>query len=113
MPQEKLAEKAGVSRNWIARLELGSSDNPEIKRLMAVATALDVSVEDLLGEPSAQEQIERLLSRFLLSLAAIRIRASHSEMETPEARRVLRLVPPTNEAIEHALLSLRSKPAEK
>jgi transcriptional regulator with XRE-family HTH domain len=46
MTQEGLAKKAGVSRPYLARLEMGRHD-PPLSRLRKLAKALKVSVGDL------------------------------------------------------------------
>ena len=109
LTQEKLAEMAGVSRNFIARLELGISKNPEIKNLAAVADALNLSVDDLLADPLANRQVEQLLKKFLVSDEALKIRANAEDVQKLQSLRgVLRRLPATNVAIEHALLAFRS-----
>jgi transcriptional regulator with XRE-family HTH domain len=47
MTQEALAEKAGISRSYIARLELGQQD-PTLGTLEKLAKALKVPVAKLL-----------------------------------------------------------------
>ena len=46
MTQAALAEKAGVSRAYLARLEMGRHD-PPLSRLRRLATALGVNVAEL------------------------------------------------------------------
>jgi transcriptional regulator with XRE-family HTH domain len=46
MTQEALAERAGISRTYIARLELGQQD-PTLGTLRKLAKALKVKVGDL------------------------------------------------------------------
>lgn len=47
MTQEALAEKAGISRVYVARLETGKQD-PTLTTLMKLANALKVKVAELL-----------------------------------------------------------------
>jgi XRE family transcriptional regulator, fatty acid utilization regulator len=47
MTQEGLAKKAGVSRAYLSRLEMGRHD-PPLSRLRGLAKALKVPVADLL-----------------------------------------------------------------
>jgi len=47
MTQEQLAEKSGVSRTYLARLETGRQD-PTLSTLEKLATALKVDVAKLL-----------------------------------------------------------------
>src|SRR5689334_19578254 len=56
MPQSALAQKSGVSRAYIARLEVGSAASPRISDLASIARALDIQLENLIGDrppPSA------------------------------------------------------------
>jgi transcriptional regulator with XRE-family HTH domain len=46
MTQAELAAKAGISREYLARLELGQHD-PHLSRLRSLAKALGVKVSDL------------------------------------------------------------------
>jgi transcriptional regulator with XRE-family HTH domain len=48
MTQEALAERAGISRTYIARLELGQQD-PTLGTLRKLAKALKVKVGDLVA----------------------------------------------------------------
>jgi len=45
--QESLAEASGVSRAYINQLENGRSNAPSINTAMAVAIAMDMSLEEL------------------------------------------------------------------
>jgi len=47
MTQEALAEKAGVSRAYLSRLEMGRHD-PPLSRLRTLAKVLKVPIEKLL-----------------------------------------------------------------
>ena len=48
MTQATLAKKAGVSRAYLSRLEMGRHD-PPLSRLRKLAKALGVAVTELLG----------------------------------------------------------------
>jgi transcriptional regulator with XRE-family HTH domain len=52
LTQEALGERAGVSRNYIASLELGRIRNPGAFPLYRLARALGVTLEALLGRPA-------------------------------------------------------------
>jgi transcriptional regulator with XRE-family HTH domain len=52
LTQEALGARAGVSRNWIASLELGRITNPGVFPLYRLACALGVTLEALLGRPA-------------------------------------------------------------
>jgi len=47
LTQQEFAKKAGISRAYLARLEIGRHD-PHLSRLRKLAKALKVSVADLL-----------------------------------------------------------------
>jgi transcriptional regulator with XRE-family HTH domain len=55
LTQEQLAVTAGLSRTFLARLELGQHD-PSLSTLVRVAKALRVSVTELLGESASASQ---------------------------------------------------------
>lgn len=83
LSQEGLAEKAGVSTNYLARLELGSKQ-PTLQMLLRLSNALAVGVADLLEEPAdewselAQEMASslRFLSRTDADYAIEQFRAT-------------------------------------
>jgi transcriptional regulator with XRE-family HTH domain len=50
MTQEQLAAAAGMSRNFVSLLEHGTH-GVDVVRLLRLAAALDVSIEELLREP--------------------------------------------------------------
>ena len=47
MTQEELAKKSGISRTTISALENGSNKNTSSKTLLAIATALNTTVENI------------------------------------------------------------------
>lgn len=47
---DELAEKAGLNRDHIGRLERGEQENPRSKTVTAIAAALDISPMDILSE---------------------------------------------------------------
>ena len=46
-----LAEVTGISKTYLVRLEGNDKANPSLETLHRIATALDVTVADLLGRP--------------------------------------------------------------
>lgn len=56
MTQAALAKKAGTTRASITLFESGSA-NPTLEQLLKVATALNVSVEELISRPKAECQL--------------------------------------------------------
>lgn len=47
LTQEQLAEAAGITRNYISKIENGSSINISLKVLSAIAKKLDVKIDDI------------------------------------------------------------------
>lgn len=56
MPQEELAEKTGMSRTQIGRIERGEAKNSRIDTVKKIANALQVNIEELLCEEDEKEQ---------------------------------------------------------
>lgn len=64
--QQELAERSEVSKAQISRLETGSQNNPQIQTLVAISTALGMTLEEtVFGEESASNAY---LSEALTSL---------------------------------------------
>ncbi len=59
LSQEALAEKIGVSRQAISKWERGEA-SPDTDNLMMLSSLYGVSLDDLLGDMSAEEIIEKL-----------------------------------------------------
>jgi transcriptional regulator with XRE-family HTH domain len=49
LTQKELAERCGLSRVYVIKLESGEHDNPTIKVLQAIAKALKVPLTDLIS----------------------------------------------------------------
>lgn len=69
----QLAEESGVSKAYLSDLENGSAGRPNIQYVYSVATALQVTLDDLLGDskPKAhrrEKRPERELPKDLLEL---------------------------------------------
>jgi len=47
--QQKLAEKAGLSYNVITKIEQGAAKNPNIKTMIKLANAFEISLDELVG----------------------------------------------------------------
>lgn len=45
LSQEALAERAGVSRPWLSRLETGANPGAELRKVLDVLTALGLAVK--------------------------------------------------------------------
>lgn len=50
LSQDKLAKLADVTHTTLVKIESGVNDNPTIKTLKKIATALEVSMDDLVGK---------------------------------------------------------------
>jgi transcriptional regulator with XRE-family HTH domain len=53
--QEELAQRCGLRQSAIARVEAGKSKNIETRTLIALADALDVSIDALVGREDLPE----------------------------------------------------------
>ena len=51
-----LAEKAEISKGYLWQLENGEEPNPSIALLTQIATALDTTVAELLGQPAVRRK---------------------------------------------------------
>ena len=47
--QEKLAVESGISYNTIIKIERGGIENPKIATVIKLASALKVSIDELIG----------------------------------------------------------------
>lgn len=57
LTQDELAELCGLSKAQISRMEAGSQRNPSIETVVAIATALGVSIEELVFGAENDEKI--------------------------------------------------------
>lgn len=55
MTQYTLAKKADITIATLSNIEAGASDNPTIKTLIAIADALDVSVDEIIGRKGKEK----------------------------------------------------------
>ena len=58
----QLAERAGIAKSYLAKVERGEVDNPGLKTLSAIAQALEITVADLI-RPSQTTSPEGGLTR--------------------------------------------------
>ena len=97
--QPLLAEKAGVSKGYINTLEAGVASNPSLDVLGKIASALDTTIAELIGQPRTEvvgtatelpdelvqfahhhkKMGEPLSEEDILNLAAIRFRGKRPE----------------------------------
>ena len=54
--QQKLAEKAGLSYNAIAKIEQGAAKQPTIQTMIKIADAFGISLDELVGRKGKQEK---------------------------------------------------------
>lgn len=52
--QQELAERCEISKSQISRLESGEQTNPQIQTIVAIATALGASLEEIVYGESAE-----------------------------------------------------------
>lgn len=53
LSQQELAEKSGISKTQISRMENGEQKNPQLQTVISIATALNLTVQELIfGEES-------------------------------------------------------------
>lgn len=64
LSQQGLAEKAGVKQSQISRIEAGQSI-PELATMLALATALDIKIDDVTGDAPPADQPEATAIRLI------------------------------------------------
>lgn len=52
--QQELAERCGISKSQISRMESGEQTNPQIQTIVAIATALGASLDEIVYGESAE-----------------------------------------------------------
>ena len=67
LSQERLAELVGVSRQAVSKWEVGDA-LPDTDKLVPLARALGITVDELLGNGPAAPPPEEVLSRRLLTV---------------------------------------------
>lgn len=81
LSQEALASQAGVDRTVVARLERGGQQDMRLSVLVALARALDVSIEKLVKSPQSLNgvtpQLTQELAAALASLDTLDQEAQH------------------------------------
>ena len=55
--QQKLAEKAGLSYNAVAKIEQGVAKQPTIQTMMKIADAFGISLDKLVGRKNTRNEI--------------------------------------------------------
>lgn len=99
LDQEGVAEKAGVSRAYISRLERGIVPNPKVTELAQVAEALDLTLAELISpEPEIVESVyshvfeeaKRQVAHLPPKQAERIIRGLQNSIEIAEASEVVR-----------------------
>src|SRR5579883_3414383 len=59
LTQQALCQKAGLSYSTLAKIERGAIKTPSIFTIQNIATALDTSLDELVGTASPQKQRQR------------------------------------------------------
>jgi transcriptional regulator with XRE-family HTH domain len=67
-----LSERAKVSKGYLSQLENGSASNPSIDTLSRIASALQLSVEELVSDPRPAGQESRRMPKGLADFVAER-----------------------------------------
>jgi len=62
LTQDALAERSGISQTHISQIEMGKTQRPELETLQALATALDVPVDELRVASGWVEKIEVVIA---------------------------------------------------
>jgi transcriptional regulator with XRE-family HTH domain len=57
LTQQQLATMAGLTNDTISNYERGRRTDPPVSVVYAVASALEVTVEELLAEPQAEQEV--------------------------------------------------------
>ncbi len=70
LSQEALAEKIGVSRQAISKWERGEA-SPDTENLLLLSNIYSVSIDDLLGDKSAEDIISALTQKAVLGEEAV------------------------------------------
>lgn len=63
LSQQELADLSGMSKNHISRMENGGQDNPNIRTVVAIASALDVTVDDLIFGEAAKVNASQIVNK--------------------------------------------------
>lgn len=71
LTQSKLAELAGVTTDTIQSIEYEKTTDPSVKTLIGLATALEVSVDMLVGHPSDERERSELIIRIIAALPSL------------------------------------------
>lgn len=96
--QDDLADRSGVSKGQISKLEVGMQKNPVLETVVALSSALGVSIEELVfGEDgdrgmkymlnaieslpeSKQATVKELIAAFIAQSTSDRIRATGKQL---------------------------------
>lgn len=105
----RLAEETGMSKTYLLRLESDDEANPSLEVLNRLATALDLTVADLLGTPATRFVADEAEVPLSLRLFADEANLSPSEFEQLASIRWRRgETPATAERWQFILNSLRA-----
>jgi XRE family transcriptional regulator, master regulator for biofilm formation len=61
----ELAERSGVAKSYISKLEKGIKTNPSIQLLEKVADALEVTIDDILHDKAPAQEEEEIDKQWL------------------------------------------------
>ncbi len=60
--QEQLAERSGISKGQLSKLETGEQSNPVLQTVVALSAALGVSIEELVFGEGGPNEMQYLLN---------------------------------------------------
>src|SRR4029077_19182097 len=63
LTQQELCHKAGLSYSTLAKIERGAIKSPSIFTIQSIATALGLSLSDLMGEPGKHSGLAKKTSK--------------------------------------------------
>jgi len=64
LTQEQLAKKAGITYATLTKIESGSNNNPTIKTVARIASALSASIDDLYKESIEKKNLANLVQQY-------------------------------------------------
>lgn len=115
LTQEDLADKAGVGRTALARIESGAQPNPELATLKALAGALGTTVKALVGEEDTATQTSGKALADMLRNSPLAAEVTEDEYRWLESvpSSMWMNVEPTPATLYHLLLAYRAAKAKK
>lgn len=89
LSQEKLAELAGMGRSHVNRIETGEIYRPEDETIEKLATALDMSVDELLANVEPPLMLREDRGLYAVDLEEDPLLQLYNRMSEPDRRRLV------------------------